>query len=255
MAIGGARSGGRRRRREALRAGRRLADVRGVGRARAGARARRRGASRLAHEGGARLSRRSAPAGSGAEPSRRRHRPVARRSAAERAAGRNCTSTTGAPDLALPEFRRALEIAPLHGEALRGIGGAFIRTGVTDAGRFLDDVAAVGAGEAPAGKPMPPLIVKRPLDPSEWAIHFPRAATGPVHAMAEIARQLEPYAAGAARRDHRTDSARRPVAGSEPGVAARARGVHRARARADARLRRCAQRIATCACAPTRSWR
>jgi len=101
----------------------------------------------------------------------------------------------GRPDLALPEFRRALEIAPMHGEALRGIGGAFMRTGVNDAGRFLEDLAAIGAGEAPSGKPMPPLIVKRPLDPSEWAIHFPRAATGPVHAMAEIARQLEPYAA------------------------------------------------------------
>ena len=100
----------------------------------------------------------------------------------------------GRPDLALPEFRRALEIAPLHAEALRGIGGAFIRTGVADAGRFLDDVAAIGEGEAPSSKAMPPLIVKRPLDPSEWAIHFPRTSTGPVHAMAEIARQLEPYA-------------------------------------------------------------
>ena len=100
----------------------------------------------------------------------------------------------GRPDLALPELRRALEIAPLHAEALRGIGGAFMRTGVADAGRFLDDIAAIGEGEPPSGKAMPPLIVKRPLDPSEWAIHFPRTSTGPVHAMAEIARQLEPYA-------------------------------------------------------------
>ena len=102
---------------------------------------------------------------------------------------------SGRPDLALPEFRRALEIAPLHPDALRGLGGAFKRTGVADAARFLDDIAAIGEGESPSAKAMAPLIVKRPLDPSEWQIHFPRTTTGPVHAMGEIARQLEPYAA------------------------------------------------------------
>jgi len=102
----------------------------------------------------------------------------------------------GRPDLALPEFRRALEIAPLHPDALRGIGNAFARTGASDAGRFLDDIAAIGEGGAPSSKPLAPLIVKRPLDPSEWQIHFPRTATGPVFAVAEIARQLEPYAPG-----------------------------------------------------------
>ena len=102
----------------------------------------------------------------------------------------------GRPDLALPEFRRALEIAPLHAEALRGIGGAFMRTGASDAGRFLDDVAAIGEGGAATSKPLAPLIVKRPLDPSEWQIHFPRTSTGPVAAIAEIARQLEPFAPG-----------------------------------------------------------
>ena len=87
----------------------------------------------------------------------------------------------GRPDLALPEFRRALEIAPLHGEALRGIGGAFLRTGAADAGRFLDDVAAIGRRQrrrrrsrcrrsSSSGRSMP----------SEWATHFPRTATGPV---------------------------------------------------------------------------
>jgi tetratricopeptide (TPR) repeat protein len=100
----------------------------------------------------------------------------------------------GRPDLALPEFRRALEIAPLHGDALRGIGGAFIRTGVSDAGRFLDEIANIGEGGSAGGKPLQPLIVKRPLDANEWSIHFPRTASGPVHAIAEIARQLEPYA-------------------------------------------------------------
>src|SRR5262249_37639748 len=100
------------------------------------------------------------------------------------------------PDLALPEFRRALEIAPLHAEALRGIGGAFVRTGISDAGRFLDDLAAISEGNATSGKALAPLIVKRALHPSEWQIHFPRAATGPVAAVAEIARQLEPYAPG-----------------------------------------------------------
>lgn len=100
----------------------------------------------------------------------------------------------GRPDLALPEFRRALEIAPLHGEALRGLGGAFIRTGVADAGRFLDEVAAVAEGGAPAGKPLTPLIVKRPLDASEWQTHFPRTQNGPIRAVAEIAHMLEPFA-------------------------------------------------------------
>ena len=100
----------------------------------------------------------------------------------------------GRPDLALPEFRRALEIAPLHGEALRGIGGAFIRTGVGDAGRFLDEVATVAEGGAPSGKPLAPLIVKRPLEPTEWQQHFPRSNAGPLRAIAEIARMLEPFA-------------------------------------------------------------
>lgn len=100
----------------------------------------------------------------------------------------------GRPDLALPEFRRALEIAPLHGEALRGLGGAFIRTGLTDAGRFLDEVAAVAEGSAPAGKPLAPLIVKRPLDGAELQAHFPRTTSAPVRAVGEIMRMVEPYA-------------------------------------------------------------
>jgi hypothetical protein len=102
----------------------------------------------------------------------------------------------GRADLALPEFRRALEIAPLHGEALRGIGGAFIRTGIADAGRFLDEIAAVAEGGAPSGRALAPLIVKRPLEASEWAAFFPRTSSAPVRAIAEIARMLEPYAAG-----------------------------------------------------------
>lgn len=103
----------------------------------------------------------------------------------------------GRPDLALPEFRRALEIAPMHAEALRGIGGAFIRTGHADAGRFLDELAAIGEdGAAPSGKPMPPLLVKRPIEPGEWPTLFPRTNAGPVHAVGEIARMLEPFAPG-----------------------------------------------------------
>src|SRR5262249_54352738 len=101
----------------------------------------------------------------------------------------------GRPDLALPEFRRALEIVPLHAEALRGLGGAFIRTGVADAGRFLHGIAAIADGGTPNAKPLPPLIVKRPLDANEFAVHFPRTSAGPVRAVGEIARLLEPFAA------------------------------------------------------------
>ncbi|MDB4969500.1 MAG: domain protein putative component of TonB system, partial [Myxococcales bacterium] len=101
----------------------------------------------------------------------------------------------GRADLALPEFRRALEIAPLHGEALRGLGGAFIRTGAADAGRFLDEIAAMAEGSASPGKALSPLIVKRPLDPGEWAAFFPRTSSAPVRAVGEIARMLEPFAA------------------------------------------------------------
>jgi tetratricopeptide (TPR) repeat protein len=101
----------------------------------------------------------------------------------------------GRPDLALPEFRRALEIVPLHAEALRGLGGAFIRTGVADAGRFLDEIAVIADGGTPNVKPLPPLVVKRPLDPNEFPVHFPRTSAGPVRAVAEIARLLEPFAA------------------------------------------------------------
>jgi tetratricopeptide (TPR) repeat protein len=100
------------------------------------------------------------------------------------------------PDLALPEFRRALEIAPLHAEALRGVGGAFLRSGIGDAARFLDEIATWADGGAVAAKPMQPLIVKRPLDPAEQQSYFPRTQTGPIRAVAEIARQLEPYTAG-----------------------------------------------------------
>lgn len=100
------------------------------------------------------------------------------------------------PDLALPEFRRALEIAPLHAEALRGIGGAFLRSGINDAARFLDDVAALAEGNPTSNKPLQPLIVKRPLTADEWSTHFPRAQNVAVRAIAEIARLLEPHAAG-----------------------------------------------------------
>jgi tetratricopeptide (TPR) repeat protein len=102
----------------------------------------------------------------------------------------------GRPDLALPEYRRALDIAPLDGEALRGLGGALIRTGLGDAGRFLDEVAALSEGNAPQNRPLAPLIVKRPLEPNDWAQHFPRTATGPIRALAEIAHHLEPFAPG-----------------------------------------------------------
>lgn len=100
----------------------------------------------------------------------------------------------GRPDLALPELRRVLEMEPFHAEALRGIGGAFIRTGVPDAGRFLDELATLTDGGTPAAKALGPLMVKRPLGTSEWQAQFPRSQSGPVRAIAEIARLLEPFA-------------------------------------------------------------
>jgi hypothetical protein len=69
-----------------------------------------------------------------------------------------------------------------------------LRTGYGDAARFLDEVAALADGNPPAQKPLSPLIVKRPLDPGEQAQHFPRAQSGAVRMVGEIARVLEPYA-------------------------------------------------------------
>jgi tetratricopeptide (TPR) repeat protein len=102
--------------------------------------------------------------------------------------------SSGRTDLALADFRRALEIDPFCAEALRGLGGAFLREGVPDAGRLLDEVAAYLEGAPPRDRPLGPLQLKRPLTAESRAQLLPRAHSPGGVGIGEILKLVEPYA-------------------------------------------------------------
>jgi tetratricopeptide (TPR) repeat protein len=99
----------------------------------------------------------------------------------------------GRSRLAIDTLRRALEIDPLNTPALRSLGGALLREGMPDLGRMLGEAAGWLEGAPAPQQPMGPLMVRKPLSPSEIQSLFPRSGT---RTLTEIARLVEPHAAG-----------------------------------------------------------
>jgi tetratricopeptide (TPR) repeat protein len=85
----------------------------------------------------------------------------------------------GRPENAVTVLREALAIDALNVPALRGLGAAHSRAGMSDAGRVLEDLAEALSSGTDAVPDRDVLSVKRALNPDELAAHFPRAhATG-----------------------------------------------------------------------------
>ncbi|HUS65668.1 MAG TPA: tetratricopeptide repeat protein, partial [Kofleriaceae bacterium] len=102
---------------------------------------------------------------------------------------------SGRPELARPQYLRALGVDPFHPPALRGLGTALLHEGLRDAGQIFEEVAAyLDEGKLPA-QPLGPRTGKGSLTPDELQAMMPRAYTNETRPVAELARLLEPFSA------------------------------------------------------------
>jgi tetratricopeptide (TPR) repeat protein len=103
---------------------------------------------------------------------------------------------SGRPELASPQFRRALAIDLLNPTALRGLGTALLHEGVPDAGQLFDELTGfLDAGRVPSN-PLQPRIARRPVPAEEVAALMGRNDTPASRGVRELLRQLEPFAPG-----------------------------------------------------------
>jgi tetratricopeptide (TPR) repeat protein len=99
---------------------------------------------------------------------------------------------SGRPELASPQFRRALTIDPLNPHALRGLGTALLHEGLNDAGQAFDQLAAwIEEGRLPASGPSPRMPRARP---EELLALVQMTHTQPMAAVAGLIAMLEPFA-------------------------------------------------------------
>jgi tetratricopeptide (TPR) repeat protein len=100
---------------------------------------------------------------------------------------------SGRPELASPQFRRALTIDPLHPHALRCLGTALLHEGLAEAGQTFDQLAAwIEEGRLPASAPNPHL--PRLAHPEDLLALVPITHSQPMAAVAGLIATLEPFA-------------------------------------------------------------
>jgi hypothetical protein len=100
----------------------------------------------------------------------------------------------GRPELATPQFRRALAIDPLNPSALRGLGTALLHEGVPDAGQMFDELAAWLENGHLSPNPLQPRIGRRPISPDDIFGVTARGDINQPRPVRDLLRLLEPYA-------------------------------------------------------------
>jgi len=100
----------------------------------------------------------------------------------------------GRPELATPQFRRALAIDPLNAAALRGLGTALLHEGVPDAGQMFDELAAWIENGHLSPNPLQPRVGRRPLSVDDVFGVTARGDINMPRPVRDLLRLLEPYA-------------------------------------------------------------